>query len=272
MLRDDVTAFLRTTGLRLNTDLGQHFLVDDDVLSHIMDTASIQPGERVMEIGPGIGILTRALLAIGAHVTVIEIDPRMPPLLRQFAAPEPDIARRLAVIEGNALHTEWSPTLPYAVVANIPYHITSPLLHRLLLELPRPQALTLLVQREVAEAIAASTTDHLLTILVQLVGDARVICTVPPEAFLPPPAVESAVLHISMHPSPLRDSDDIRRILRIAKHAMSKRRKMLRNSIGALPGGTEALMRANIDPTRRPESLMISEWIALDEALVTTRA
>jgi 16S rRNA (adenine1518-N6/adenine1519-N6)-dimethyltransferase len=159
------------------------------------------------------------------------------------------------------------------VVANIPYHITSPLLRHLFLESPvLPTSATLLIQREVAENICAEGSPSLLTILVRLAGEPRFVRTVSQEAFLPPPEVESAVIHIACNRKLLRPKDDVERILSIAKHAFSKRRKMLRNSITFLPGGEDALAHAGIDPMRRPETLTLEEWMALADAFPSDEA
>ena len=268
MIHQIVRELLRVHGIRLNTDLGQHFLVDDDVLAAIADAAEVKQGATVLEIGPGMGILTRVLLEHGAHVTAVEIDPRMPMLLRAYVGRERATTNdRLTIIEGNALHVALPISAPYTVVANIPYHITSPLLHRLLLELPLPTSLTLLVQREVAEAIAADGSKSILAVLVRLFGTATLIRTVPPAAFLPPPAVDSAILHVQCFTEPLVSADRARTILRVVKHAMSQRRKMLRGSMKSLPGGIEALAHAQIDPSSRPEALTTAEWIRLTDAL-----
>lgn len=273
MVDDSVRDFLRGRGIRLDTDLGQHFLTDESVLEDIVTVADIQRTEHIVEIGPGIGILTRELLSRAKHVTAIEIDPRMIPLLRIFTMDEAaKIPKNLEVIEANALQA-LMPTEPYKIVANIPYHITSPLLTHVLLESPqRPKSLTLLIQREVAENICSEESDSILTILVRLFGAPSLIRLVPPHCFLPPPKVDSAVIHIECFAEPKADPETVQRILKLAKLAFSKRRKMLRNTIGETPGGTEAMAQAIIDPMRRPQTLKVDEWIALDSALQNIRS
>lgn len=258
-LRDDVTAFLREHGLRLNTELGQHFLVDDAVLENIMDIAEVEEGDQVVEIGPGIGILTQELLTAGAHVTAIELDERLIPLLRKYTNND----ARLTAIQGNALHVS-PPNRPYKVVANIPYHITSPLLRHLFLESEtRPTTMTLLIQREVAETICDPESAGILTIVVGLFGEPHIVCKVGKNSFLPPPAVESAVLHIRCFSKPLADMATIERIFSLTKIAFGQKRKMLRNTIGGMPGGFDALARVGIEATRRPQTLTVKEWIGL---------
>ncbi|MDD5054853.1 MAG: 16S rRNA (adenine(1518)-N(6)/adenine(1519)-N(6))-dimethyltransferase RsmA [Candidatus Peribacteraceae bacterium] len=266
MLADDVRDFLHRHKVWLTKDLGQHFLTDDAVLGEILQAAKVKPGDNVLEIGPGIGILTRELLRAGANVTAVELDERMLPLLKEFIGQELTADRcSLIAVQGNALHTPISIPPPYSVVANIPYAITSPLLRRLLLELPDlPTSLTLLIQREVAETICAKTTEGILTALVGLCGKPTLIRHVPSVAFLPPPAVESSVLHIECFKEPLADRDTIKRILKLVKHAMSGRRKMLRNTVGSLPDGMKALEETGIDPERRPQTMHVEEWMKLE--------
>lgn len=260
MLRQEVQSFLSARGIRLSTDLGQHFLIHDDALDAIVETANVTDHDNVIEIGPGIGILTRELTKRAKHVTAVEIDQRFPPLVRAFTG-DP---KNLEIMSGNALHAELPTDTPYKVVANIPYHITSPLLHRFLLEeKTRPLSMTLLIQREVAENIVSPGTESVLTLLVQLFGHPSLVLRVPPTAFLPPPKVESAVLHIDLFPEPKAEPKVIEKALKLLKHAGRERRKMLRNTIGSLPHGMEVLENAGIDPERRPQTLSVDEWIQL---------
>lgn len=261
-LRDRIAQFCSKAGLKLNTDLGQHYLVDEDVLRSIVDAAHLQPGERIVEIGAGIGVLTEALLDAGAAVQTIELDRRVVPLLRQFVRAEKR-GDHLTIVEGNALQVPF-PTEPYKIVANIPYHITSPLLRHAFLESPRaPTSMTILIQRDVAEKICDDEDRGLLTIVVSLFGTPRIVRHVPPGAFLPPPKVDSSVLHIDCFEEPLADPETIDRVLKLVKLGFSQKRKMLRNTLGSLPEGDTLLAAAGIDPTRRPQTLTTQEWIAL---------
>ncbi len=270
-----IRQFCISNGLKLNTDLGQHFLIDQAVLDAIIDAAQIQSDEHIVEIGSGIGVLTAALLQKTSRVTTIEFDARMIPLMQRYInqelANQPGAPKvkpdqgipGLTIINENALHVPF-PSDPYKIVANIPYHITSPLLRHAFLESPRPpQSLTLLIQREVAEKIADRKDASLLTIIVGLFGTARLVRTVPPGSFLPPPKVDSAVLHIDSYPQPKADAATIEKVMKLAKAGFTQKRKMLRNTIAALPGGEEALKKAGIDLTRRPQTLSIEEWIEL---------
>lgn len=270
-LREEVSQFLQRRGIRLNTDLGQHFLVDEDALESIVSSAGLEPSECVVEIGPGIGILTRELLRSGANVTAVELDARMIPLMRSFLKHSSDSSvssassdsSRLTIIQGNALHVPL-PSQRYRVVANIPYHITSPLLHHIFLEsVVTPSSLTLLIQREVAETICDAENAGILTILVGLFGTPHYVASIPASSFLPPPQVDSAVLHVDCFETPLADRETIDRIFSLAKAAFGGKRKMLRNTLGQLPNGMEKLTEAGIDPTRRPQTLSVKEWITL---------
>jgi 16S rRNA (adenine1518-N6/adenine1519-N6)-dimethyltransferase len=261
-LKDRIRQLLNAHGLKLNTDLGQHFLVDENVLEAILQAGDPKPGERVIEIGPGVGALTKELLAKGALVTAIELDTR---LLQALSVYTYEFKDQLTVIQGNALQTPF-PSESYKVIANIPYHITSPLLRHAFLESKvRPTSLTLLIQREVAEKICDTESAGMLTIIVGLFGKPRIIRTVPPGCFLPPPKVDSAVLHIDTHPEPMADADTIEAIFKLTRVAFGQKRKMLRNTLGSIEGGMEKLQKIGVDPTRRPETLSIPEWIALSK-------
>lgn len=262
-LKDHVRATCKAFGFGLNTDLGQHFLTDESVLAMIVEGAGIEATDDIVEIGPGIGVLTKELLGQAKHVTAIELDRRFIPMLKHL---DPS-GKKLTVIEGNALHVDM-PDHPYKIVANIPYHITSPLLRHVFLESAiRPSSLTLLLQREVAENICDIQNAGMLTILVSLFGTPSILTFVPPDAFLPPPKVDSAVLHIESFAEPRASRDVMDQIFMLTKHAFSGKRKMLRNTMSSLPGGLDALQKARIDASRRPQTLLIDEWIALAHAI-----
>ena len=252
--------FLQSNGIRLNTNIGQHFLRDEDVLEDIMEAANVEPRDHVVEIGPGVGILTELLLQKAKHVTAVELDVRMTTLMKWFIKGDLD---RLSIIHGNALQTPM-PTEPYKIVANIPYHITSPLIRHVFMESPvHPTSMTLLIQKEVAEKICDEEHAGLLTIIVGLYGKARMILEVPPACFMPPPEVDSAVIHIQCFNQPLAEPEVIDRVTRLLKLAFGGKRKMLRNTLGSLPDGDKLMKACKIEGTRRPETLTVQEWIAL---------
>jgi 16S rRNA (adenine1518-N6/adenine1519-N6)-dimethyltransferase len=271
----DVRATLRAAGLRARHALSQNFLADTDVLDAILAEADPGPGMRVLEIGPGLGLLTGGLLAAGAAVTAVELDRGLAAFLRErFADTLEDGTLRL--IEGDALDQDLVRLVapPYDVVANLPYHITSPILHALLGSPPRPRRLVLMVQREVAERIAAPPGKmSYLSVFVQYHARVRVALRVPAAAFEPEPAVESAVIVAEPYPSDDRlaptDEDEL---WRLVQAAFRERRKMLHNVLARqLPvdaGRVEAALgTAGIAPDRRPQTLAVGEWLALREAL-----
>jgi 16S rRNA (adenine1518-N6/adenine1519-N6)-dimethyltransferase len=196
---ETVRATLRAAGLRSRHALSQNFLADPDVLDAILAEADPPAGRRVLEIGPGLGLLTGGLLAAGAEVTAVELDRGLAAFLRErFEGVE-----SLRLIEGDALDQDLVRLVepPYDVVANLPYHITSPILHRLLGETRRPERLILMVQREVAERIAAPPGRmSYLSVFVQYHAKVRIAFTVPGAAFEPEPAVESAVIVVEPYP------------------------------------------------------------------------
>src|SRR4051812_39605122 len=197
-----VRSTLRAAGVRARHSLSQNFLAEPDVLDTILAEAGATPGRRVLEIGPGLGLLTRALLDAGALVAAVELDRGLAAFLRTRLAPEL-AEERLRLIEGDALDQDLNRTgpPPNDVVATLPYHIPSPILHRLLGDTPRPKRLVLMVQREVAERIAAAPGGmSYLSVFVQYHARVRIAVEVPPEAFEPEPAVRSAV--IVLHPYP----------------------------------------------------------------------
>lgn len=271
----EVRRLLRDAGLRARHSLSQNFLADVDVLAAIVEEARPLPGDRIVEIGPGLGFLTGALLDGGASVTAVELDRELAAFLRdRFSAELERGALRL--VEGDALDQDLNTlaAAPFDVVANLPYHITSPILHRLLGERPRPARLVLMVQREVAERIAAPPGRmSYLSVFVQYHARVRVAFLVPAAAFEPEPAVESAVIVVEPYPDDdrLPDADAEDALWRLVQAAFRERRKMLHNVLARqLPVEparvAAALEAAGIAPDRRPQTLAVGEWLALLEA------
>jgi len=262
-LSDRVRKFCSGHNLKLNKHLGQHFLIDQSILDQIIESAKISEDDHIVEIGPGIGILTNELLKKTNKVTAIELDIRMIPLLQEFTNQKRKTKNQLTIIQQNALQT-LLPEESYKIVANIPYHITSPLLRHAFMESKRaPKSLTLLIQREVAEKICDEKSAGLLTILVNLFGKPKIVTQVPPEAFLPPPKVDSAILHIECFNKPLAQKPVCEEIFKLTKIAFSQKRKMLRKTLGAFRFGSERLSALGIDEKRRPQELSTQEWIDL---------
>jgi 16S rRNA (adenine1518-N6/adenine1519-N6)-dimethyltransferase len=266
-----VERYLRHHGLAPDRRLSQNHLADAAVLDAIVLEAHVRPGEAVVEVGPGLGILTGALLERGARVTAVELDRRLAAHLRArftgvagFRLVEGDFldVARDAIGEG-----------PWALVANVPYHITSPILHTALGHEPRPTRFVLMLQAEVAERIAAPPGSmSYLSVFVQYHADVRVALAVPAAAFEPEPAVDSAVLVGVTRPRRLDEAAE-ERLWRLAQAGFRERRKMLRNVLPRqLPGVTperidDALTRCAIASDRRPQTLSVDEWLALEAAL-----
>jgi 16S rRNA (adenine1518-N6/adenine1519-N6)-dimethyltransferase len=265
---------LRDAGLRARHALSQNFLADADVLEAILAEADPLPGDGILEIGPGLGLLTAGLLEGGAAVTAVELDRGLAAFLRDRFA-EPLETGRLRLIEGDALDQDLTELIasPYDVVANLPYHITSPILHRLLGAPPRPTRMVLMVQREVAERIAAPPgAMSYLSVFVQYHARVRIAFEVPAEAFEPEPAVRSAVIVVEPYPGDDRlDPDREDTLWRLVQAGFRERRKMLHNVLARqLPFEparvADALEQAGIAPDRRPQTLAVGEWLALLDA------
>ena len=266
---------LREEGLRARHNLSQNFLADVDVLEGILREADPTPGRGVLEIGPGLGFLTGGLLAAGALVTAVELDRGLVAVIRDSYASELG-AGALRIIEDDALDQDLVHLVPapYDVVANLPYHITSPILHRLLGQAPRAERLVLMVQREVAERVAAPPgAMSYLSVFVQYHARARVAFRVPPAAFEPAPKVESAVLVLEPYASDDRlDAEAEARLWRVVMAGFRERRKMLHNVLARQlpiePARVDAALdAAGIARDRRPQTLAVGEWLALVDAL-----
>ena len=262
-------------GLQAKKSLGQNFLLDLNLTGKVARTAGDLSAATVIEVGPGPGGLTRALLMHGAaSVVAIERDARCIAALEEISAAYPG---RLTIIEGDALTVDFATLAGDAddvrIVSNLPYNIGTELLVRWLTVEPWPpfwRSLTLMFQREVAERIVAAPDSDAYGRLGVLAGwrsQARIAFDVPRQAFTPPPKVTSSVVHLTPRdqprPAPLRALE------RVTQAAFGQRRKMLRQSLKAL-GGEAMLAEVGIDPTRRPETLTVAEFVAL--ANVSTKA
>lgn len=258
-------------GLKAKKSLGQNFLFDLNLTSKIARQAGDLNGRPVLEIGPGPGGLTRALLAQGAIVTVIERDERCLVALKEISDIYPN---KLVVIAGDALRQDFNTLFKEkpAIVSNLPYNIGTELLTRWLLAEPWPpfyQSMTLMFQREVAERIVAlpgSPHYGRLSVLTGWRAKAKIAFDVPRQAFTPAPKVTSSIVHIVPFENPLPCS--ARDLETVTKAAFGQRRKMLRQSLKAL-GGEELLEKVGIDGTRRAETLDINEFVALAVAIHT---
>jgi len=257
-------------GLAASKALGQNFLLDEQLLDRIAAVPGTLRDRAVLEIGPGPGGLTRALLRAGARVTAIEMDRRCLPALAELAEAFPG---QLRVIEGDALAQNHDVLMgePYAVVANLPYNVGTALFTRWLGGEAWPPlwtSLTLMFQLEVAERIVAATNAEAygrLAVLSQWRTHARIAMKVHRSAFTPPPKVMSAVVHVT--PAAAPEEVSARRLERLTEAAFGQRRKMLRQSLKGLPGALAALDVVGIDPQRRAETLAVGEFVAVAKVL-----
>jgi 16S rRNA (adenine1518-N6/adenine1519-N6)-dimethyltransferase len=259
---------LRRHGLRPKKDWGQNFLGDEEVLAGLASLARLRPGDWVVELGAGLGHFTRALVATGARVVAVERDRELAPILRSQLP-------TVEVVEADAKSFALQGTLRNSadkaiVCGNLPYHLSSPILFHLLHHRAAIRRAVLLLQREVAERVAAPPGGRdygLLSVLVQHVADVRIGLHVDRRAFTPPPEVESSALVVDFLPAPRAEVRDERRFRALVKAAFAQRRKTLWNALKAMPGAREALERAGIDPQRRGETLSVAEFAAVERQL-----
>jgi len=273
----DAVALLKRHGLRADKRLGQNFLQEASALEKIVQAAQIRPDDTILEIGPGLGSLTRYLAVSARQVIAVELDGKLLPPLRAVLAPYSNVR----LIQGNILEISPGELIDrpeYLVVANIPYYITSAIIRHLLDNpknadnQPKPRRMVLTVQKEVAERICAEPGDlSLLALSVQVYGQPRIVERIPASAFHPTPKVDSAILTIEIHPAPLVPDIYLETFFQLIKAGFSQKRKTLRNSLSAgihiSPQEAESMLRElDIDPQRRAETLSIPEWERLTRA------
>jgi 16S rRNA (adenine1518-N6/adenine1519-N6)-dimethyltransferase len=262
-------------GLSAAKALGQNFLLDEQLLDRIARVAGPLEGERAYEVGPGPGGLTRALLRAGAEVIAVERDRRCLPALAELAEAA---SGRLRIIEGDAMAIDEAAEIGAGVhvVANLPYNVGTPLLVRWLEAEPWPpwwKSLTLMFQQEVADRIVAqpgSGAYGRLSVLAQWRSDARIALKVHRSAFVPPPKVMSAVVHLIPRAAP--EGVSARGLGRLTAAAFGQRRKMLRRSLQSMPAALEGLVTLGIDPERRAETLSVHDYVALARILEQRKA
>lgn len=255
-------------GLSASKALGQNFLFDEQLLDRIAAIPGKLDGAQVLEVGPGPGGLTRALLRGGAQVTAVEMDRRCLPALAELGEAFPG---KLRVIEGDATKVDHGIEGPYHVVANLPYNVGTALLVGWLSGQdwpPRWSSLTLMFQQEVAQRIVAEAGSDAygrLAVLAQWRAAAKIAMKVHRSAFTPPPKVMSAVVHLT--PAAMPAGVSARMLERVTEAAFGQRRKMLRQSLKGLSGALEALAALGIDSQRRAETLSVAEFVSLAERL-----
>ncbi|HPS42075.1 MAG TPA: 16S rRNA (adenine(1518)-N(6)/adenine(1519)-N(6))-dimethyltransferase RsmA [Anaerolineaceae bacterium] len=264
----DIRGLLHKHNLDPHKGLGQNFLVDDNALKLIVACAELQGQETVLEIGAGLGSLTRHLAARAGKVTAVEIDRKLVPVLTEVTARFANVEVR----QGDILELDPAKLMPedgYVVVANIPYYITSAIIRHLLESSRRPSRIVLTMQQEVAERICAEPGDlSVLAVSVQVFGRPRIAAHIPAAAFYPAPKVDSATLVVDIYPQSFMNQRQHDLFFTIVKMGFAQKRKMLRNTIAAglhIPTdeASALLTRAGIDPTRRAQTLELVEWRTL---------
>jgi 16S rRNA (adenine1518-N6/adenine1519-N6)-dimethyltransferase len=261
--RPQAQALLDQHGLQPSRALGQNFVVDPNTVRRIAHLAGVGPGDAVVEIGAGLGSLTLALAETGAAVTAVEVDHHLVPVLREVVTP---VGAR--VVEADALVADWDEVLAgadrWALVANLPYNVATPLVLDLLASVPRVVSMLVMVQREVAERLAAgpgSRTYGIPSVKVAFHGRAELVGRVPASVFLPRPRVESSLVRIVRHPRPVVETS-ADELFPVVEAAFGQRRKMLRRSLaGVVPEA--AFATAGVAPTARPEELDLEAWSSL---------
>ncbi len=270
----DVTLhILKRFGIRMSKKLGQNFLIDEHVVRNIVEAANLTPGDAVLEIGPGIGTLTQGLAEAGGKVTAVEIDRRLIEVLGKTL----EGYENIKIVHGDILRIDVAKEVMaprYKVVANLPYYITTPIIMGLLEARMPIDVLVTMVQKEVAERMVAvpGTKDYgSLSVAVQYYTQPEIMFLVPPASFIPPPAVDSAVIRCTVREKPPVEVNE-KVFFRVVKAAFAQRRKTLSNTLKTtgVPADTLRVIldKAGIDGTRRGETLSLQEFAAIANAWI----
>ncbi len=265
----NVRRLLREFDIQPKKSLGQNFLVDQRALERIVEAAELGPEDLVLEIGPGLGALTRLLAAEAGRVVAVELDQRLVEVLKQTLTDLPNVE----IIHGDILELNPADLLEqqgdnfqYKVVANLPYYITSAIIRHLLTAEVRPKLMVMTVQLEVARRITAEPGEmSLLAVSVQFYGRPRIVARIKAGAFYPSPQVDSAVIRIDLDDYPVVEVDDVDSFFEVVRAGFAQRRKQLRNALAAglaLPASevAQVLNRASVNPRRRAQTLSLEEW------------
>ena len=270
--RTDASRQLEGAGLRAKRALGQNFVVDPNTVRKIARLANIDGHGHVVEIGAGLGCLTLALAETDASVTAVEVDDALIPLLTENVGNVPNVR----IVHADAMKIRWDELLSdgdsWALVANLPYNVATPLVADILDFVPCVQRMLVMVQKEVGERFCATPSTEAygaLSVKVAFYASARIVGLVPASVFLPRPNVESALVEIVRHTSPLDSSFNSKQLFSLVKMGFAKRRKMLR---GAMAGRVtpEQFEAAGILPTARAEELTVHDWIRLTHIVEAT--
>ena len=257
--RRDISELLTANGLAPRRALGQNFVADPNTVRRIARLARVGPGDRVVEIGAGLGSLTMALAETGAQVTAVEVDRGLVPVLRGLVEP-----LGIDVVEADAMTVDWLALLgdgPWVLVANLPYNVATPLVVDLLEGVPAVERMLVMVQAEVGERLAAAPRTGpygAVSVLVAYWATARVAGKVPASVFVPRPRVESVLVSIERRPTPDLDVG-YDRLKEVIRAGFGHRRKMLRGSLAGVVE-PEAFAAAGVDPAARAEELGVDEW------------
>ncbi len=275
-LRTQTKKLLRRYGIQTKKRLGQNFLIDDTVLEKILDAADLKPDDTVIEVGPGLGLMTAELAKRAGWVIAIELDNRLAAILKETLPTE-----NVVVINKDVLGTDpakllkgSAPHFPpglrsYKVVANLPYYITSPVLRHFLEAKVKPEVMVVMVQKEVAGVITAEAGQRsLLSIAVQFYGKPSIVTDVPAASFFPPPEVDSAVVKIDVYKKPPVSVNNTDVFFKLVRAGFTAARKQVANSLSqglGLPKDEiqNLLRKTGIDPQRRAETFTLEEWAAL---------
>jgi 16S rRNA (adenine1518-N6/adenine1519-N6)-dimethyltransferase len=269
-------ALARRHGITPTKSLGQNFLVDPALARRIAQLSEAGPGDRVLEIGAGLGSLTLALAATGASVTAVEVDRRLIPALTEVTAGWPDVR----VVRADAMRASWASMLegePWALVANLPYNVATPVVLRVLQDEPRVRRMLVMVQREVGERLAASPGDKqfgAVSLRVAYRARASVVRRVAATVFWPPPNVESVLVRLGRLDAPPVAADE-RGLFALIDEAFAQRRKTMRNALVRLGVPADAaagtLERCGLDPRVRPEELSLEAFARVADAVASGR-
>lgn len=260
---------LQRFDLKARKGLGQHFLIDREVLELITSAAELTPDDVIVEVGPGLGVLTRELARQAGWVIAIELDDKLAALLKQTLASFNNVTiinDDVLKIEPGAWLKEQKVRFPYKVVANLPYYIISPVLRHFLEASAKPQMMIVMVQKEVAEVIVAKPGEmSLLSVSIQFYGEPRIISYVPAQCFYPAPKVDSAILRIDPYPQPTLAVADVAGFFDLVRAGFTTPRKQIANSLAqglGLPKGEvlSLLEKADVVSQRRAETLTLREW------------
>jgi 16S rRNA (adenine1518-N6/adenine1519-N6)-dimethyltransferase len=261
----NVRNLLRQHDLRPRKSLGQNFLVDNGALEKVVDAAEIEAVDVVLEIGAGLGSLTRFLSNVARKVVAVELDANLIPVLETVLGPEGNVE----LVVGDILKLDPTRLISvdqYLVVANIPYYITSAIFRHLLESKRKPRRIVMTIQKEVAQRICALPGNmSLLALSVQVFGTPKIVARIPAGAFYPAPTIDSAVIRVDLYSTPLVDPDQLDSFFQLTKSGFGQKRKMLRKSLSAglawtVPQVEEMLIKNDVDPTRRAETLSLDEW------------